>query len=182
MKSRLQSRSLLHAGILRLTIQQQKRQEYALPILMLKTKVSQYVITLCDITTVGSTRAIGAWMNCHHSDGVTWKHFETDISLQPWPSLLLGQNFNLFVHAKLTLPQSRKPISLISHSDVRYRGILAGIDPAASTIQLSNGISISCLSQAPSVTYCFKCILWGRRPEGLACLFFAVNFKLDFTF
>jgi hypothetical protein len=33
----------------------------------------------------------------------------------------------------------RKPISLISHSDVRYRGILAGIDPAASTIQLSNG-------------------------------------------
>ncbi|KAH9996124.1 hypothetical protein BJV74DRAFT_911023 [Russula compacta] len=31
-----------------------------------------------------------------------------------------------------------KPISLISHSDVRYRGILAGIDPAASTIQLSN--------------------------------------------
>lgn len=34
---------------------------------------------------------------------------------------------------------NRKPISLISHSDVRYRGILAGIDPAASTIQLSNG-------------------------------------------
>jgi hypothetical protein len=34
----------------------------------------------------------------------------------------------------------RKPISLISHSDVRYRGILAGIDPAASTIQLSNGM------------------------------------------
>ena len=35
----------------------------------------------------------------------------------------------------------RKPISLISHSDVRYRGILAGIDPAASTIQLSNGMN-----------------------------------------
>ena len=35
--------------------------------------------------------------------------------------------------------QYSKPISLISHSDVRYRGILAGIDPAASTIQLSNG-------------------------------------------
>ncbi|KAG6840828.1 hypothetical protein C0991_004051 [Blastosporella zonata] len=33
-----------------------------------------------------------------------------------------------------------KPISLISHSDVRYRGILAGIDPAASTIQLSNDL------------------------------------------
>lgn len=36
----------------------------------------------------------------------------------------------------------RKPISLISHSDVRYRGILAGIDPAASTIQLSNGMEL----------------------------------------
>lgn len=36
----------------------------------------------------------------------------------------------------------RKPISLISHSDVRYRGILAGIDPAASTIQLSNGMDV----------------------------------------
>ena len=34
----------------------------------------------------------------------------------------------------------RKSISLVSHSDVRYRGILAGIDPAASTIQLSNGM------------------------------------------
>jgi len=33
----------------------------------------------------------------------------------------------------------RKSISLISHSDVRYRGTLAGIDPGASTIQLSNG-------------------------------------------
>ncbi|KAF9021382.1 hypothetical protein BDZ89DRAFT_1071463 [Hymenopellis radicata] len=29
-----------------------------------------------------------------------------------------------------------KPISLISHSDVRYRRILAGIDSATSTIQL----------------------------------------------
>ncbi|KAF9021394.1 hypothetical protein BDZ89DRAFT_243785 [Hymenopellis radicata] len=29
-----------------------------------------------------------------------------------------------------------KPISLSSHSDVRYRGILAGIDPAASTVQV----------------------------------------------
>lgn len=38
----------------------------------------------------------------------------------------------------------RKPISLISHSDVRYRGILAGIDPAASTIQLSNGMDPIC--------------------------------------
>ncbi|KAG6895503.1 hypothetical protein C0993_009505, partial [Termitomyces sp. T159_Od127] len=41
-----------------------------------------------------------------------------------------------------------KPISLVSHSDVRYRGILAGIDPAASTIQLSNGPSLFLLSAA----------------------------------
>ena len=46
------------------------------------------------------------------------------------------------VHARASdasLLVVRKPISLISHSDVRYRGILAGIDPNASTIQLSNG-------------------------------------------
>jgi len=39
----------------------------------------------------------------------------------------------------LTDGELRKPISLISHSDVRYRGTLAGIDPQASTIQLENG-------------------------------------------
>ena len=44
----------------------------------------------------------------------------------------------LYVH-ELILHYLRKPISLISQSDVRYRGILAGIDPVASTIQLSNG-------------------------------------------
>ncbi|KAG0701529.1 Scd6-like Sm domain-containing protein [Suillus ampliporus] len=42
-----------------------------------------------------------------------------------------------------------KPISLISHSDVRYRGILAGIDPAASTIQLSNVFSMGTESRRP---------------------------------
>ena len=42
--------------------------------------------------------------------------------------------------AYLTNGRPSKPISLISHSDVRYRGILAGIDPVASTIQLSNGM------------------------------------------
>jgi len=42
-----------------------------------------------------------------------------------------------------------KPISLISHSDVRYRGILAGIDPAASTIQLSNVYSMGTESRRP---------------------------------
>ena len=36
-------------------------------------------------------------------------------------------------------PSRRKPISLLSISDVRYRGILAGLDPANSTIQLRNG-------------------------------------------
>ncbi|KZT09586.1 uncharacterized protein LAESUDRAFT_722551 [Laetiporus sulphureus 93-53] len=42
-----------------------------------------------------------------------------------------------------------KPISLISHSDVRYRGILAGIDPAASTIQLSSVYSMGTESRRP---------------------------------
>ncbi|KAF9262067.1 hypothetical protein L218DRAFT_973715 [Marasmius fiardii PR-910] len=42
-----------------------------------------------------------------------------------------------------------KPISLISHSDVRYRGILAGIDPAASTIQLSKVYSMGTESRKP---------------------------------
>ncbi|KAF4614795.1 hypothetical protein D9613_002525 [Agrocybe pediades] len=43
-----------------------------------------------------------------------------------------------------------KPISLISHSDVRYRGILAGIDPQASTIQLSNVYSMGTESRRPA--------------------------------
>ena len=47
-------------------------------------------------------------------------------------------SFNLPTCMK-KLTSYRKPISLVSHSDVRYRGILAGIDPHASTIQLSNG-------------------------------------------
>ncbi|KII88325.1 hypothetical protein PLICRDRAFT_175924 [Plicaturopsis crispa FD-325 SS-3] len=42
-----------------------------------------------------------------------------------------------------------KPISLVSHSDVRYRGILAGIDPQASTIQLSNVFSMGTESRKP---------------------------------
>ncbi|TFK20533.1 hypothetical protein FA15DRAFT_689088 [Coprinopsis marcescibilis] len=46
-----------------------------------------------------------------------------------------------------------KPISLISHSDVRYRGILAGIDPAASTIQLSNVYSMGTESRRPPSDY-----------------------------
>ncbi|KIY61687.1 hypothetical protein CYLTODRAFT_495117 [Cylindrobasidium torrendii FP15055 ss-10] len=43
-----------------------------------------------------------------------------------------------------------KPISLISHSDVRYRGILAGIDPAASTIQLSRVYSMGTEGRRPA--------------------------------
>ncbi|EJD02280.1 uncharacterized protein FOMMEDRAFT_168778 [Fomitiporia mediterranea MF3/22] len=35
-----------------------------------------------------------------------------------------------------------KAISLLSHSDVRYRGILAGLDPSNSTIQLRNVYSM----------------------------------------
>ncbi|KAI0665235.1 Scd6-like Sm domain-containing protein [Cubamyces menziesii] len=46
-----------------------------------------------------------------------------------------------------------KPISLISHSDVRYRGILAGIDPVASTIQLSNVYSMGTESRRPPDQY-----------------------------
>ncbi|KAL4244816.1 hypothetical protein ABKN59_001470 [Abortiporus biennis] len=42
-----------------------------------------------------------------------------------------------------------KPISLVSHSDVRYRGILAGIDPVQSTIQLSNVYSMGTESRRP---------------------------------
>ncbi|KAG6815569.1 hypothetical protein H0H87_000479 [Tephrocybe sp. NHM501043] len=46
-----------------------------------------------------------------------------------------------------------KPISLISHSDVRYRGILAGIDPAASTIQLSNVFSMGTETRRPPAEF-----------------------------
>lgn len=46
-----------------------------------------------------------------------------------------------------------KPISLISHSDVRYRGILAGIDPHASTIQLSNVYSMGTETRRPPEQY-----------------------------
>ncbi|OSD08468.1 hypothetical protein PYCCODRAFT_1473072 [Trametes coccinea BRFM310] len=46
-----------------------------------------------------------------------------------------------------------KPISLISHSDVRYRGILAGIDPVASTIQLSNVFSMGTETRRPPDQY-----------------------------
>ncbi|KAI0748460.1 Scd6-like Sm domain-containing protein [Daedaleopsis nitida] len=46
-----------------------------------------------------------------------------------------------------------KPIALISHSDVRYRGILAGIDPVASTIQLSNVYSMGTESRRPPSEY-----------------------------
>ncbi|KIL67002.1 hypothetical protein M378DRAFT_185798 [Amanita muscaria Koide BX008] len=46
-----------------------------------------------------------------------------------------------------------KPISLISHSDVRYRGILAGIDPVASTIQLSNVYSMGTETRRPPTEF-----------------------------
>ncbi|KAI0672827.1 Scd6-like Sm domain-containing protein [Trametes maxima] len=46
-----------------------------------------------------------------------------------------------------------KSISLISHSDVRYRGILAGIDPVASTIQLSNVYSMGTETRRPADQY-----------------------------
>jgi hypothetical protein len=64
--------------------------------------------------------------------------------------------YSLPYHDRPATPSPyRKPISLISHSDVRYRGILAGIDPAASTIQLSNGMnpiySLKGLTDTPKI-------------------------------
>jgi len=46
-----------------------------------------------------------------------------------------------------------KPISLISHSDIRYRGILHGIDAAASTISLANVISMGTENRRPAEAY-----------------------------
>jgi len=46
-----------------------------------------------------------------------------------------------------------KPISLVSHSDIRYRGILHGIDPAASTISLANVISMGTENRRPGEAY-----------------------------
>jgi len=46
-----------------------------------------------------------------------------------------------------------KPISLISHSDIRYRGILHGIDPVASTISLANVISMGTEDRRPADVY-----------------------------
>lgn len=68
----------------------------------------------------------------------------------------------------------RKPISLISHSDVRYRGILAGIDPAASTIQLSNGTS-SLFAPVISMPTILQSIQWEQSRGGP---FFSVIFPL----
>jgi hypothetical protein len=58
----------------------------------------------------------------------------------------------------------RKPISLISHSDVRYRGILAGIDPTASTIQLSNGQFVR-----PYPGFNWRSLVRLTRPEADTC-------------
>lgn len=64
------------------------------------------------------------------------------IIILPWPPASSGLPLLPSPAGIVTdTARRRKPISLISHSDVRYRGILAGIDPAASTIQLSNGAS-----------------------------------------
>ena len=56
----------------------------------------------------------------------------------------------------------RKPISLISHSDVRYRGILAGIDPVASTIQLSNGTCSNVHVLVAMLTGTLNSVLYGN--------------------
>ncbi|CAK5276303.1 unnamed protein product [Mycena citricolor] len=61
--------------------------------------------------------------------------------------------FLLSLHSNMALSFIGKPISLISHSDVRYRGILAGIDPQASTIQLSNVFSMGTETRRPVEEY-----------------------------
>ena len=65
--------------------------------------------------------------------------------LLSWPLASLGAFYIFHFIDWMYWYGDRKPISLISHSDVRYRGTLAGIDPGASTIQLSNGTPFSFL-------------------------------------
>jgi len=74
-----------------------------------------------------------------------------------------------------------KPISLISHSDVRYRGILAGIDPANSTIQLSNGMSIPVVDNAFMGSLSVQYFPWGRSRESeqISLRVFAEEMKLS---
>ena len=91
-------------------------------------------------------------------------------------------------------PSRRKPISLISHSDVRYRGILAGIDPHASTIQLSNGEFIRLypkfkwrslvLLSRPGAEFFLsrvKCTLWEPRRDGTPVTRFNDRVDIPFT-
>ncbi|KAF7301149.1 hypothetical protein MIND_00679300 [Mycena indigotica] len=76
--------------------------------------------------------------------------FVKDVCLQ---GRLLHVTLLTFSSPIMALSFIGKPISLISHSDVRYRGILAGIDPAASTIQLSNVFSMGTESRRPMNEY-----------------------------
>ena len=91
------------------------------------------------------TMMMGAWETWEQSPCLALGDDSQQLILlflqpQRWPFLLSGSHLvsALYVH-ELILHYLRKPISLISQSDVRYRGILAGIDPVQSTIQLSNG-------------------------------------------
>ena len=83
-----------------------------------------------------------------------------------WPSLSSGAYFYRNESIQPDSLRCRKPISLISHSDVRYRGILAGIDPAASTIQLSNGASFLISLGYYGLKGALQYILWGRSRDG----------------
>lgn len=86
----------------------------------------------------------------------------------------------LLITALNTEREVRKPISLISHSDVRYRGILAGIDPANSTIQLSNGMLIPVAGNALMCSLSVQYIPWGRSRESeqISLRVFAEEMKL----
>ena len=81
----------------------------------------------------------------------------------PWPlSVSSGMSHTLPPRVRALTELSRKPISLISHSDVRYRGILAGIDPVASTIQLSNGTCSNVHLLVAMLTGTLNSVLYGN--------------------
>lgn len=65
--------------------------------------------------------------------------FSLLILLHIMASSFIGYIVQVVMTFDTYITNRRKPISLISHSDIRYRGTLAGIDPHASTIQLENG-------------------------------------------
>ncbi len=77
---------------------------------------------------------------CQHTRRQRHSHLSDLLSFSHGSQFYWVRKINGSIAVHVAQQPCRKPISLISHSDVRYRGILAGIDPVASTIQLSNGM------------------------------------------